>query len=74
MRVTVKLFATLREGRFIVDTLKLEAGTTVTDLLHHLDIPEQEAALTFINSRHADPSAALADGDTLAVFPPVGGG
>jgi molybdopterin synthase sulfur carrier subunit len=74
MRVTVKLFATLREGRFFVDTLEFKAGTTVTDVVRYLDISEQEAALTFINSRHVSPSTALANGDTLAIFPPVGGG
>ena len=74
MRVTVKLFATLREGRFSVDALECKEGATVADVLHALDIPEQEAALTFINSRHADHAAKLADGDTLAIFPPIGGG
>ena len=74
MRVTVKLFATLREGRFSVNTLEFKAGTTVKDVVRHLGISEKEAALIFVNSRHAGLSADLADGDTLAIFPRVGGG
>jgi sulfur-carrier protein len=74
MRVTVKLFATLREGRFSVETLDLEPGTTVADIICRLNISEKEAALTFLNSRHVNLSAELAEGDTLSIFPPIGGG
>ncbi|MGD0233563.1 MAG: MoaD/ThiS family protein [Syntrophorhabdales bacterium] len=74
MRVTVKLFATLREGRFSVETLDLEPGATVENVVRRLNISEKEAALTFVNSRHVDPSAEITDGDTLSIFPPVGGG
>ena len=73
-RVTVKLFATLREGRFNVDSLELQPGSTVTTIVHRLGIPEKEATLIFLNGRHADLSTELFDGDTLAIFPPIGGG
>ena len=74
MRVIVKLFATLREGRFSVETLDLEAGATAANIVRRLNISEKEAALIFRNGRHADLSAQLADGDTLSIFPPIGGG
>jgi molybdopterin converting factor small subunit len=74
MRVTVKLFATLRERRFSVDTLEFETGATVASVIHHLDISEREAALILLNGRHAIISTLLHDGDTLAIFPPIGGG
>ena len=74
MRVIVKLFATLREGRFSVETLDLEPGATATDIIRRLNISEKEAALIFLNSRHANLSDELADGDTLSIFPPIGGG
>jgi sulfur-carrier protein len=73
-RVTVKLFATLREERFAVDVLEFESVTTVRDVIRHLGISEKEAALILLNSRHASLSTELSDGDTLAIFPPVGGG
>ncbi len=39
-----------------------------------LNILEKEAAIIFVNSRHADFETVLKEGDTLAIFPPVGGG
>ena len=74
MRVTVKLFATLREGRFTTDTLELQPGATVESVIRRLNISPNEAALLLLNSRHANLSTELSDGDTLAIFPPVGGG
>lgn len=74
IRVTVKLFATLRQGRFSLENRTFEPGTTVGMVVRELGIPEQEAALILVNGRHEDLTTQLADGDTLALFPPVGGG
>jgi len=74
MKTTVKLFATLRRNRFDVKTLDILDNSTVRDVVNHLAIPEKEAAILFINSRHAGLDAQLHEGDTLAIFPPVGGG
>lgn len=74
MKVTVKLFATLRQGRFDIDTLDLPPKTTVGDVIQTLGIPEKEVTLIFINGRHGELSSELHDGDTLGMFPPVGGG
>ncbi len=73
-RVTIKLFASLRDGRFSVDTVEFERSPSVVDVIRYLRISQKEAALILVNSRHADLSTALNDGDTLAIFPPVGGG
>ncbi len=74
MRVTVKLFATLRQGRFDIDTLDLPPGTKIIDVVQRLGVPEKEVTLIFINGRHGDFTSELHDGDTLAMFPPEGGG
>lgn len=74
MQVTVKLFATLRQDRFDIDTLDLPPETKVIDVIQKIGIPEKEVTLVFINGRHGDVTSELHDGDTLAVFPPVGGG
>ena len=74
VRIVIKLFATLRQGRFSVQARELEAGTTVGMVVGELGIPEREAALIFVNGRHENLATKLADGDTLALFPPVGGG
>jgi molybdopterin converting factor small subunit len=74
MKVTVKLFATLRQGRFDIDTLDLPPGTKIIDVVQRLGIPEKEVTLIFVNGRHSEFLSELRDGDTLAMFPPVGGG
>lgn len=74
MHVTIKLFATLQKGRFDIRALELPEGTRTVDAMGMLGIPDSEVALIFINSLHAGPDTVLDDGDTLALFPPVGGG
>ncbi len=74
MRVTVKLFATLRKDRFDVTEGEFPEGTTVADIVRHYGVPEKDVTLIFINGRHGEFETGLSDGDTLALFPPVGGG
>jgi molybdopterin converting factor small subunit len=74
MLITIKLFATLRKGRFEETTRDFPQGTTVGGIVRELDLPEKEVTLIFINGRHADFATVLADGDVLSLFPPVGGG
>jgi len=74
MRIKLKLFASLMIGRFDSDDRDFREGATVRDALREIGVPEKEAHIIFINGRHADPGAALKDGDTLSVFPLIGGG
>ncbi len=74
MKVLVKLFATLREGRFDVKEMDLPEGTRVGDVLLLLQIPPREAAICLVNGRSVEGDAGLADGDTVVFFPPLGGG
>ncbi len=74
MNVTVKLFASLRKGRFADRVFYSETTLTVREVLASLEIPEEDVSIVFINGRHKDLAAAIEDGDMLAFFPPVGGG
>jgi len=74
MQINLKLFATLRKGRFEEKNLELPPGATVGWVIRELDFPEKEVTLIFINGRHADVTTILSSGDTLSLFPPVGGG
>lgn len=74
MKITVKLFATLREGRFDKKNIECSEGATVDTILRDLDIPRKKASIIFVNNRHADIDRELSDDDVLALFPPIGGG
>jgi molybdopterin synthase catalytic subunit len=81
MRVTVKLFARLREiagaGRL---ERELADGATVGDLLAALRAEFPRLAdvtartITSVNQEFATPDRPLRDGDEVAIFPPVSGG
>lgn len=74
MQVNVKLFATLREGRFKQETTELERDSRVLDVLKKYDLPLEEVAICLVNGRDADNEHVLQNGDTVSLFPPVGGG
>jgi MoaE-MoaD fusion protein len=76
VRVTVKLFAGLREragtGERAVD---LGESARVADVWPALALgPEPEGLLYAVNRAYAEPARELADGDEVALIPPVSGG
>jgi len=73
MRIMVKLFATFRKGRFDAEIREVPPGTTVSTVIDELRLPGS-VGIIFVNSQHADPTRQLSDGDTLSIFPLVGGG
>ncbi len=72
--VEVRLFATLRAGRFKSQVLDLPAGAIAGDVLARLGIAPDEVAILLVNGREGDASCPLGDGATLSLFPGVGGG
>lgn len=74
MQVKVKLFATFRVGRFVEENRAYPPGTSIADVIAELQLPEAQIGMIMLNSRHAEPDRELNDGDTLAIFPLVGGG
>jgi molybdopterin synthase catalytic subunit len=74
MRVHVKLFAGLRE-RAGWSERELEGIDRVTDVWSALDLgDEPEGLLYAVNKEYADREHALAEGDEVALIPPVSGG
>ena len=76
MQVSVRLFAGLREraggGR---RALELPAGATVGDVWEQLGLGDEPAGLLYaVNRTYAASDAALAEGDEVALIPPVSGG
>ncbi len=80
MKVTVKLFATLRKylppdatgGKAEVE---LPDGATVRQLVERLGIPQSAARLVMVDGEHCpELDTPLQDGQTVSIFPPVAGG
>ncbi len=74
MRVTIKLFATLRQGMFDEAIRDVPEGTTIGELIDGLNLAEGHVTLVFLNGRHSGTGASLSDGDVVSLFPPIGGG
>ena len=76
MRVTVRLFAGLRErAGFGEQALELADGARLSDVWPALELGEEPAGLLFaVNRAYAPTGQALADGDEVALIPPVSGG
>ncbi|MEW5819801.1 MAG: MoaD/ThiS family protein [Cyanobacteriota bacterium] len=74
MIIKIKLFATLQNNRFEINNFECSTETTVAEIINMLNIPERDIAIIFINNKHAEFNTILKNNDTLALFPPVGGG
>ncbi|HDM77894.1 MAG TPA: MoaD/ThiS family protein [Deltaproteobacteria bacterium] len=72
--IEIRLFATLREGRFDKKKIKLGSIRKVEDFLRHFDIKPEEVAIIFINRKHARLDTEIKPGDVVSFFPKIGGG
>jgi molybdopterin synthase catalytic subunit/molybdopterin converting factor small subunit len=74
MRVTVKVFAGLRERAGWAQR-ELEGIARVGDIWPALDLGDEPGGLLYaVNREYADADRILADGDEVALIPPVSGG
>jgi len=84
MRVTLRLFASLAahlpaEARSSHKLeLDVDPGATVTDVIRRQGIPEALCAIVLIDghwvARQDRATRALAEGQVLAIWPPIAGG
>ena len=72
--ILVKVYATLRAYTGGEGTLYMQKAETVKDVLIELGIPANEVKNVIVNGRKRDLDHTLADGDRVAVFPPIAGG
>ncbi len=81
MKITVKLFANLRElapeqaqkGQWQLD---LQQGGSLTDALKEIGFTaeQKETVIIMVNGRVAKEDQVLKNGDEVSVFPPLAGG
>jgi molybdopterin synthase sulfur carrier subunit len=72
--IRVRVFAGLRE-RAGWSEKELETVATVADVWPELGLGDEPPGLLYaVNHEYAAPDTALADGDEVALIPPVSGG
>ncbi len=74
MQVTIKLFATFRNGRFKIEQRELPEETDVRTVVLSLGLTEAEIGIIMLNGRHGELDQKLKENDVLSLFPLVGGG
>jgi molybdopterin synthase catalytic subunit len=76
MQVSIRLFAGLRERAGTgARTLELADGATLRDVWPALSLGDEPAGLLYaVNKRYANGDTPLAEGDEVALIPPVSGG
>lgn len=74
MVVEVRLFATFREGRFKEKQMEFPEGSSLGDLLEHLQITGKEARIMLVNGTAETTDYKLAAHDVISIFPPMAGG
>jgi molybdopterin converting factor small subunit len=74
MKITVKLFATFRNGRFKLAEQERPVGINCRTIVLGLGLTEAEIGIVLVNGRHATLDHVLHESDTLSLFPLVGGG
>lgn len=74
MKVIIKLFATLRDGRGKIVEAEYDEGTQIHQIIKDLNIEEKEIAILLKNGILAKTDDVINEGDYLSIFPPVGGG
>jgi molybdopterin converting factor small subunit len=79
LKVKVKLFGIFRkyspkESEGSTFWMEFEQGAKLEEILTRLGVPEGEPKALVHNHRAGKKEQVLADGDVVAVFPPVAGG
>ena len=74
MTFLVKVYATLRKYTGDEGTLYMDEAETVKDILDKLGVPAKDVNNVIVNGRKRNVDHLLADGDRVALFPPIAGG
>jgi molybdopterin converting factor small subunit len=74
MKITVKLFASLRTGRFKQEERTYPIGISCQQVAENLGINTDGVVIVLVNGRSEPLEQVLSDGDVLSFIALVGGG
>jgi len=74
MAILVKVYATLRVYTDGEGTIHMDKAKTIKEILEKLGVPEKDVKNVIVNGRRRDLDHRVADGDRVALFPPIAGG
>ncbi len=84
MNITFKLFATLTDylpveaRRSNIIALNVAADAPISQIIEPFGLPSKLVHLVLVNGRYIEPekrlTTTLAEGDVLAIWPPIAGG
>lgn len=75
MPITVKCFANLTQFQpKNSKAFEIQENETVDSVLYRLGVPTDQVALVFVNNVITGRDTVLKDGDSMGIFPPIGGG
>lgn len=84
MKITFKLFASLTDflpahaRQSNVVELDVAPDATISQIIEPFGLPEKMVHLVLVNGRYIEPekrlTTTLAEGDALAIWPPIAGG
>lgn len=76
VQITVHLYAGFRKyanGQKSLQ-IEIEPGQTVEEVLRQIDVPVEQTRILFCNHQLVTTSHQLDGGETVGIFPAVGGG
>jgi sulfur carrier protein len=73
MEVNVKLFAALQQGRFQESKTQVADNSRVIDVINKYELPQEEVHICYVNGVDAEKDQFLHNGDTISLFPKIGG-
>lgn len=73
MEVNVKLFTGSQEGQYDISKTKLADNSRIIDVINKYGLPEEEVDICYINGLDANKDQILHNGDTVFLYPKIGG-
>jgi len=74
VKITIKLFATLRNNNLKEQQIDIPESAQVADIIPFLNISQEEVSIIMVNGRIKKIDQVLKADDIVALFPLVGGG